>query len=295
LFAVLALAQIPATLWLGVVQAAGDFRRAFALVALPRLLALCFLVAGARAGASPTTVLVASVVVILIGQWLLARVGRLVLNALDPAILRQRGRPANVLAKNLSAGTVSLVGSMVTMVPVTLVGRLVPEEVGHAHAIVTLSNAVGAVIVATFFPLSLTIAERLKEENGLWRYCLRVARSVALITAVMVAVAWVIYPACSALSTTCSPGLFAVGSLVVLGAGLRLASLGVYHVAAFKGHPLYALPSVTAEAIAVVGLAWLQLASWMLYALGAAFVIGGILRLMIALTYERKLLANSAS
>jgi len=199
-----------------------------------------------------------------------------------------------VLAKNLSAGTVSLVGSMVTMVPVTLVGRQLPDEVGHAHAIVTLSNAVGAVIVATFFPLSLKLAVRLREADGLWRYCLRVARGVALITAAIVAIAWVAYPVCSAFSSICSANTFAVGSLVVIGAGLRLASLGVYHVAAYKGHPLYALPSVTVEAIAVVALAWLLLGSWMLFALGVAFVIGGSLRLLTAFLYERRLLESRA-
>jgi hypothetical protein len=295
LFAILALAQIPATLWLGVAQAAAKFRPAFILLALPRVAALVVLVVGAGAGASPTSMLVASILIIIGGQWALARTARLALHEIDAEILRERGRAVNVLAKNVSAGTVSLVGSMVTMVPVTLVGRLVPDEVGYAHAIVALSNAVGAVIVAAFFPVSLTLGARIKENADVWRYCLHIARGVALITASLVAVAWLAYPMCNKISAACSASIFAVGSLVVCGAGLRLASLGVYHVAAFKGHPLYALPSVAAEAIAVVGFVWLLLSSWMLYALGIAFVIGGSFRLLIALGYERKLLADRAT
>ena len=54
------------------------------------------------------------------------------------------------------------------------------------------------------------------------------------------------------LGEPCTSNSLIVGSLVVLGAGRRLASLGIYHVAAFKGHPLYPLPFITAAAIAVV-------------------------------------------
>jgi len=176
-------------------------------------------------------------------------------------------------------------------VPVTLVGHLLPEEVGNAHVIVTLSNAVGAVIVAAFFPLSLTVGERAREPGGLWQHCLRVARGVGVVTLGLIAAGWLAYPACTWLGGACTSGTFAVGSLVVLGAGLRLATLGAYHAAVFQGHPHYSLLSASAEAITVVGVTWWALSSWMLYALGAAFVAGGALRLLIALSIEMRWLA----
>lgn len=294
LFAVLALSQIPLTLWLGIAQAAERFGSALVLVAVPRALALGILVLGDVAAAGPTAVLIASIATILIGQFLLVIVARRSLDDIDPALLRGRGRARNVLAKNLSGGLVVLVGSMVTLVPVTLVGRLLPEEVGHAYAIVALSNAVGAVIVATFFPISLTLAERLREVNGLLRYCVRIARNVALITLGLLVLGSLGYWVCSVLFREFEQGIFGVAVLAVVGAGLRLAALGVYHAAAHVGHPHYALPSVAAEAIAVVALTWLQLDTWRLYALGVAFVVGGVLRLVIAFSYETRLLSGRA-
>jgi hypothetical protein len=196
-----------------------------------------------------------------------------------------------VLGKNLSAGAVVLVGALVTIAPVSVVGRLLPEEIGHAHAIVTLSNAVGAIIVAAFFPLSGT---RVREAASLWRYSLRIARGALLITLTLIGGAWLVYLACRALGWVWPVDLFTVGSLVVLGAGLRLGSLGAYHAGLYMGHPHFAMLSVTAEAAAVLLLTWWLLGTWMLYALGAAFVVGGMLRLIVAFALELKLLAGRA-
>lgn len=288
LFAVLALTQIPATLWLGIAQAAGDYRAALTWIAGPRLLALLVLAVGARAGVEPTWMIGASVALVVAGQAALIAGARRALRTLDASVFAQPGRSAHVLRQNLGAGAIALVGMVVTILPVTIVGRLVPGEVGHAHVIVTLSNAVGAVIVAAFFPLSLTLAERAREPRGLWRHCLRVARRVALLTVAMIAAGWIVYPACGLVTDACTVPLFAAGSLVIAGAGLRLASLGAYHVAVFRGHPLYSLTSASVEALAVAGLTAALTGTWMLFALGAAFVAGGGLRLLIALTIEAR-------
>jgi hypothetical protein len=45
--------------------------------------------------------------------------------------------------------------------------------VGHARVIVTLSNAITAVVVAASFPLSLTFAERVADSSGRWRHLQR--------------------------------------------------------------------------------------------------------------------------
>lgn len=288
LFALLALTQIPATLWLGIAQAAGDYSAAATWIAGPRLLALLVLAAGAGLGVDPTWMIAASVALVVAGQAALIGGARRALRALDAGVLAQPGQSARVLRQNLSAGAIALVGMLVTILPVTIVGRLAPGEVGHAHVIVALSNAVGAVLVAAFFPLSLTLAERAREPLGLWRHCLRVARRVALLTVAMIAAGWVVYPVCGVVTDACTVPLFAAGSLVIAGAGLRLASLGAYHVAVFRGHPLYSLMSASVEALAVAGLTAALTGSWMLFALGAAFVAGGGLRLLIALTIEAR-------
>ena len=294
LFAVLALAQLPLMLWLGVAQAAGRYRQTFVWVVMPRGAALVVLLIGAAAGAGPTSMLAAAVAIIVAGQLALGRTARRALDEIDERILRDRGYAAGVLAKNLSAGAIGLVGTLVTIVPVTIVGRLLPSEVGQAHVIVALSNAVGAVVVAAFFPLSLTLAEKAHEPNGLWRHCVQVARGVAGITTILIVVGWLAYPACSWLTDACTINLFTAASLVAIGAGLRLGALGAYHAAVYQGHPHYSLLSATAEAIAVTGLTWWLLSTWKLYALGAAFVVGGALRLLIALGYETRLLTDRA-
>jgi hypothetical protein len=288
LFAVLALAQLPATLWLGIAQAAGRYQPAFVWIGLPRGLALMLLAVGASAGASATAMLATAVAVVAAGQWILVRDARHALQSLDPDALAERGHAVRVLKKNISAGAIALVGMLVTIVPVTLVGRLLPAEVGHAHVIVTLSNAVGAVIVAAFFPLSLTLAERARQPGGLWRHCIRVARRVGVLTLAMIGAAWLIFPVCAQFTDACTVPLFSVGSLVIAGAGLRLASLGAYHAAVYQGHPLYSLLSASGEAVVVTGLTWWAIGSWMLLALGLAFVAGGALRLTIAFTIEAR-------
>ena len=295
LFAFLALAQVPMTLWLGVAQAAGHYLAALVWIVAPRAIALIALAAGATQGVSATVMIATSVAIVVTGQWALARAARQALQEIDPAALATRGNARRVLVQNLSAGAIGLVGTLVTIVPVTLVGRLLPEEVGHAHVIVTLSNAVGAVIVAAFFPLSLTLAIRAREPDGLWRHCLRVARLSGLAVFALIAVGWLIYPACAWLSDRCTTNVFAVASLVVLGAGLRLAALGVYHAAVFQGRPHISLLSATVEGVAVVLVTGLLLESWMLFALGAGFVVGGGLRLLVALGCEARALARPSS
>jgi hypothetical protein len=197
-----------------------------------------------------------------------------------------------VVRQNLSVGAIGLVGTLVTIVPVTLVGRLVPSEVGYAHVIVTLSNAIGAVLVAAFFPASLTLGDAARQRDGLWRHCLRVARGVGLAVGGLIACIWLAFPVCAWISAACTGNLVGAGTLVIAGAGLRLASLGAYHAAVYQGHPHFSLLSASAEAIAVVVLTWWMVDSWMLYALGVAFVVGGALRLTIALAIEARWVAK---
>jgi hypothetical protein len=294
LFAILALTQLPLTLWLGVAQAAGRYNSALFLVAAPRALAVAVLLAGGAVGADPTVMIAASVTIVVTGQWGLARSARAALRETDATIFEQRGDARAVLIRNLLAGAVALVATLVTIVPVTIVGHLLPQEVGHAQVIVTLSNAITAVIVAAFFPLSLTLAEHANDAAGRWRHSMHIARSAALITVAILAAAWLAFPLCAWASSACSANVFAVGSLVVCGAGLRLGSLGAYHATVYMGHPHYSLLSVGAEAIAVSGLTWWLLGTWTLYGLGAAFVVGGGLRMLIALAVELKLLAARA-
>ena len=173
MLAVLALAQLPMTLWLGVAQAADEYVRAFGWIVLPRAIALVVLIVGAHYEASATWMLFAAVAIVVAGQSMLARAAHRVLAALDSDAVKP-GVAQRVLAQNVSAGAIGLVGTLVTIVPVTIVGRVLPQEVGHAHVVVTLSNAVGAVIVAALFPLSLTLARQVREPNGLWRHWLTV-------------------------------------------------------------------------------------------------------------------------
>jgi len=292
LFAVLALAQLPMTLWLGAAQAAGQYLQAFACIALPRLIALVVLLLGAGRQADATWMLGATVVVVVAGQSTLAHIGRRALRAIDTGMVGSQGAAGRVLAQNLSAGAIGLVGTLVTIVPVTIIGRLLPEEVGHAHVAVSLSNSIGAVLVAALFPLSLALAERTREPGGIWRHCLRVARLVGMSVAALLAAGWVAFPVCSKLSDQCTTQVATVASLVVVGAGLRLASLGVFHVAVYEGRPHLALLSATVEAIAVVLITWLLVGSWLLLALGIGFLVGGGLRLLIALGIEARALGR---
>lgn len=292
LLALLALSQLPLTLWLGIGQSAGRYGAALLWIALPRVLALGLMAAAALAGVGPTAAMALAVAVVLLGQFALARTARRALAAIDPDALAGEGRATAVLAPNLSAGAIGLIGILVTIVPVTIVGRLLPAEVGNAHVIVTLSNAMGAVLVAAFFPLSLTLPQRAREPDGLRGHSLRVAGGVALVTLAAIAAAWLAFPACAWLSPACTAELFSVGSLVVLGAGLRLGSLGAYHAAVYVGRPQVALLSASLEAVAVVLLTWWLAPVWLLFALGAAFVVGGGLRLAVALGYETRRLAH---
>jgi hypothetical protein len=52
------------------------------------------------------------------------------------------------------------------------------------------------------------------------------------------------------------------------------------------------LISASIEAVAVVTLTWWLTEGWRLYALGAAFVVGGGLRLAVALSLEMRFLAG---
>jgi len=293
LLAILALSQLPLTLWLGVAQATGRYRAALLWIALPRAASLLLMASGAWAGAGPSATIAASVAIVVVGQVMLARTARKALAYIDRDVLQEAGRAGAVLFKNVSAGAIGLVGTLVTIVPVTLVGRFLPAEVGYAHVVVTLSNAVGAVIVAAFFPISLTLAERAREPDGLRRYSLYVARSVAIIGGLIIVVGWLVYATCAGTSGACSASLFGVGSLVVLGAGMRLGSLGVYHGAVLRGRPHLSLLSAVGEAIVVNLCTLLLIDDLGLMAIGVAFIAGGAVRLTTALTLELPLVEET--
>jgi O-antigen/teichoic acid export membrane protein len=291
-FAVLALAQLPMTLWLGVAQAAGKYGAAFVWIVGPRAISLLVLVFGTLAGLGATAILSTAVVIVIAGQMFLAHAAKHALQQIDPRVLSEPGRARRVAMSNVSAGALALLAMLVTIVPVTIIGRYLPQEVGHAQVMVMLSNGIGAVIVAAFFPLSLKLGED-DNPDHLRRHSVRVASGVAFITLALVGAAWLMFPICEWLSNRCTTSIFGVGTLVVLGAGMRLGALGPYHAALYRGRPHNALLSATVEAAAVVAITWWFLDSWMLYALGIAFVIGGALRSLIALLLETKLLAST--
>lgn len=286
LFAVAVASQLPLTLWLGVAQATGRYTGAFLSIAGPRALALLAVLGSAHLGASATVGIALAVGIVIAGQAVLGRVARNALREVDRHALEGRGHAGKVLRTNLSAGSIALVGTMVTIVPVTVVGHWRPEDVGLAHVAVTVSNAIGAMIVAAFFPASLTLAQRAHDPNAIQRHSARIARRVALATAAAVALAWLVLPLCVWLVQRCGVDFYALMSFVLLGAGLRLTALGPYHAALAVGRPHLALPSALAEALIVVGgmLAFTPLLG--LHAMGVVFVAGGGVRALVALTLE---------
>lgn len=292
-FALLALTQVPATLWLGVVQAAGRYAVGLAAIALPRLLAVLAVPACKAAGASASWSIGAVTAIVLVGQVWLAAAGRRALCAIDPQLLRERGDAAAVLWPNISGGAVTLVGAMVTIVPVTIVGYLHPADVGLAHVAVGVSNAVGAVFVAAFFPASLALAQGVPSRSVLWRHSLGLARRIAAGTAAALALMWLTQPVCAAARVAlCDAGVYMLLSAVLLGAGLRLAALGPYHGGLAVGRPHLALMSACVEALVVIGTMLALAPGWGLPALGLAFLVGGGARALVALTLELRWLAE---
>jgi hypothetical protein len=291
-FALLALTQVPATLWLGVVQAAGRYAVGLAAIALPRLLAVLAVPACKAAGASASWSIGAVTAIVLVGQVWLAAAGRRALCAIDPQLLRERGDAAAVLWPNISGGTVTLVGAMVSIVPVTIVGYLHPADVGLAHVAVGVSNAVGAVFVAAFFPASLALAQGVPSRSALWRHSLGLARRIAAGTAAALALMWLTQPVCAARVALCDAGVYMLLSAVLLGAGLRLAALGPYHGGLAVGRPHLALMSACVEALVVIGTMLALAPGWGLPALGLAFLVGGGARALVALTLELRWLAE---
>lgn len=288
LFAVLAISQLSLTLWLGVLQAAERYSAALLSVAVPRALALVSLLASAHVGAGATFAITAAVGIVIAGQVALIRAARRVLRQVDSHALEMRGRAGGVLRANISAGSIALVGTAVTIVPVTIVGRLWPIDVGLAHVAVSVSNAVGALFVAAFFPASLVLAQRVHERGEIRRHSLRIAWRVGAATAAAVALAWTTFPLCTELAGQCSVAVYALISLVLIGAGLRLAALGPYHGALAVGRPHLALPSAVAEALVVFATMSALAPGWGLQALGAAFVAGGALRAAVSLGIEAR-------
>jgi len=287
LLATLALAQLPLTLWLGVVQATGRYTEALLWIAAPRLIALTAVVAAAAVGAPATLAIAIAVAIVIGGQFRLAHVGRRLLRTADRRVLDVRGRARRVLRANVSAGSIALVGTLVTIVPVTVVGHVWPADVGLAHVAVTLSNAVGAVIAAAFFPASLALAERVGNPAEFRRHCMRIARGIATGIAAAIVLTWAVFPLCATLAE-CNASFHVVLSLVLIGAGLRLTALGPYHGALVLGRPHLALPSAVAEAVCVVGVTLALTPVFGLHTLGVAFIAGGGLRALVALTIEAK-------
>ncbi len=290
LFALLGIAQIPLTLWLGVAQATLNHWLAFGWLAGSRTASALAVVASGWAGLSATATIGVAVAIVVLAQIAFAKTARAAVLALDSGLPSLKGRVRNVLQANASAGLIALIGTVVTIVPVTLVGHVRPAEVGTAHVIVALSNAFGAFVVAAFLPLSLTLADQAASARTPKPYCRRVATAVAALTWLTIAFGWLLYALCGAAAWRCGAGLFVVGTLVILGSGLRLAALGVYHVALFRGRPHVALLSATCEAAIVLGTMATLLEAMHLAALGVAFALGGAARAGVALTIELRVL-----
>lgn len=288
MFALLAVTQLPLVLWMGIGQASGRYVETFAWIVGSRVLAVIAVIASAGAGLPETAAVAASTLLALTGQAGVVHAGRRALREVSATALR--GRAMSVLPANINAGLIALVGTVVTIAPVTLIGRALPGEVGAAHLVVSLSNAFGAIAVAAFFPASLALARNAACASELRDYAWLVARRVVAATAALLAIGTVVYPVCVLLRNECGQSVFVAASLVLAGAGLRLGSLGVYHGALALGRPHLALPSALAEALAVVLLSLGLVAHLGLVGVGAAFVAGGALRLALALAIETRLL-----
>lgn len=294
MFAVLSVSQLPLTLWMGIAQAVGEYRAILVWTLVPRLLAILALFGASAIGLDATVAICASVLVVLVGQLHIARLGRDLVDRADSSVLETRGRAANVFWSNLSSGLISLVGTLVTIAPVTLVGHVLPDEVGVAHVLVTLSNAFGAIVVAAFFPLSLRLAVSVLLPGAMRRHSLVVARGVGALAGAALALAWLTFPGCSLLIPSCGWSLYLSGSLVLLGAGFRLASLGVLHSAISRGHPHLSLVSAFAEGAIVTALAWVLVKGEGILGIGLAFFAGGVARLVLAFMLELPLIERTA-
>lgn len=291
MFAALAIAQLPLVLWLGVAQASGRYLETFGWVVGSRMLAIMAIVGSAAAGFPGTAAIAASTLLALAGQAGVVHVGRRAWREVSETGLP--GRAMAALPANLSAGLIALIGTLVTIAPVTLVGHMIPDQVGAAHLVVALSNAFGAVAVAALFPASLALARNAADASELRGYAQRVARRVVAVTAVLLGAGWLVYPACVLVRGDCGVSAFVAASLVLAGAGLRLGSLGVYHGALAIGRPHIALPSALAEAVAVVLLSAGLVGHLGLLGLGVAFIAGGAMRLAFSLVVEIRLLATA--
>lgn len=291
LLSVLALAQLPFTLWLGVAQALDEYLSPLLLVALPRVGALAVPVICASMGLSPTMAMGAAITVVLVGQVLLSRLARTRAEELAPALRRVRGKAGRVLRLNLSAASLGFVGAGVSILPVTLVGRFDPGSVGAANAMIAASNAIGSLVVAAYFPRSLTLPDRLLEQDGVKRYChaiVRELRWMLLPIAVIFAVGWI----CDLVFPNCPAKEIGVLGLVLTGAALRLCALGSQHVALYVQRPHLSLFSATVESLVAVLLMWLLLPTFGLWALGVAILFGGLFRFGLAAAIEVRWLAE---
>jgi len=292
IFATLGLSQIGMTLWLGVAQACGRYWLGLLCTALPRGLALVVVVCASLLGVDPGQAIGTAVMLVISGHLLLSRRARQALLMIDQDALKGDASPWHVLPNNLSAGLIGVVGMLVTILPVTLVGRASPSQVGVAQVIVGLANALGGVVVAFYFPLSLTLAQRLREPGGLTNYCLKVARGVGLLVLIALLTVAAIGGSCDGLLAACHPAVLWTTALVLAGAGLRLGSLGTQHIALYQRRPHLNLVSATAEALAALAILLVLLPSLGLPALGWALLAGGALRFGLALGLERRWLAR---
>lgn len=292
MFAIVALAQIPMTLWLGIAQGLGHYRRGLVLVAAPRAAALFALLVGHWLGWPPGPVVALALLVVLGGQWLIGAGTRRALLQIDRRMLNGTARASRVLPANLNAGLVVLVGTAVTIVPVTLVGRWIPEQVGAAHVIVSFANALAAVVVAAFFPASLALHESLRRVDGARRYTLRVAGQAALFAlcaTVLTAGAGVV---CNWTTGACQTAAIVTATLVLAGVGLRLGALGTQHIALFQNRPHLNLLSASAEALAAVALLSVLIPGIGLSGVGLALLIGGVVRLALSIFIEARWLSQ---
>ena len=292
MFGALGLSQVSMTLWLGVAQASGSYLTGLSCTAVPRGLALLLVPFASTMGARPGVAIGLAVAVVIFGHLLLAHRARQGLLNIDRGALEGEASAWRVLPKNLNAGLIGLVGMLVTILPVTLVGRATPGQVGVAQVIVGLANALGGVVVAAYFPLSLTLAQRLREPGELTRYCLTIARSVGLLVLVALLVVATTGVLCVGLITACSPVVLWTTALVLAGAGLRLGALGTQHIALYQQRPHLNLISATAEAVTALAVLLLLLPRLGLPALGWALLTGGALRVGIAFGLERHWLAK---
>jgi hypothetical protein len=284
LFAVYALSQVPLALWMGAAQALGGFRQVFFVTAMPRAVALASVPVLDWLGATAGVTIAIALAMVIGSQIAVGVFARRELKQ-RAGLLHGGGSARRVLLPNLSAFLLGLLSAGATILPITLMGRYSPENVGVSNIIVGISNALAGLAAAAYFPRSLALGPTLERHGGLAAYCWDIARRVGVLTLPVVLGLTVLGFACD----VCKPMLVWTTALVFAGAGLRLSALGTQHAAVYLQRPHLNLISAALEPLVIVATLLALLPALGLLAVGFGFLAGGSVRAATALGLERRM------